>query len=158
MIERPITAADFRVEDSLGYLLKRAQRASFQLAEQAFRAEALSFVQWVALMQLRDGLVDTAGGLARCMGHDSGAMTRMLDQLEARGLIARERSRADRRVVHLRLTDEGASAANALIPRIAALWETLLDDFAPDEITLLRVMLQRLIQRIDTVTDMGAEA
>ncbi len=39
-------------------------------------------------------------------------VTRLLDRLERRGLIVRERERADRRVVRTRITAEGAALAD----------------------------------------------
>ena len=142
----------YRAVDSIGYLLRRAHKLSVPLAEQAFVGEDLSFTQWIALIQLRDGLVDTCGALARCLDHNSGATTRMLDQLEARGLIARRRSDTDRRVVHLTLTDAGRAAAERLIPSIARMWEAVLAGFPAEDLELLTALLQRLVVRLDAET------
>jgi DNA-binding MarR family transcriptional regulator len=100
-------------------------------------------------MLLREDVVDTCGGLARCLDHDSGATTRMLDQLEARGLIARQRSAVDRRVVHLVLTEAGRAATEALMPRIAGMWHNVLAGFDAGEVTLLTGLLQRLVVRLE---------
>ena len=137
------------VTDSFGYLLRRAHRGSAQLAESTFVGEELSFPQWVSLVLLRDGIADTAGGLARCLGHDAGAMTRLLDQIEDRGLMCRERSKADRRVVHLALTAEGRVAIARLMPKIDGLWEDLLEDFSVEEIAVFKSLLRRLVDRLD---------
>ncbi|TVV69716.1 MarR family winged helix-turn-helix transcriptional regulator [Sphingomonas solaris] len=145
----PIRLEDYHTTRSLGYLLRRAHKLSLMLAETMFVGLELSFIQWVALMQLRDGLADTSGGLARCLDHDTGAMTRMLDQLETRGFIARRRSRSDRRVIHLDLTAEGTAAANRMVPRVVALWNDLLVDFTPEEAKALGGLLQRLVARLD---------
>ena len=139
-----------RATDSIGYLLRRASRASSQLAENAFDGEELSFPQWISLVLLRNGIADTAGALARCVGHDAGAMTRLLDQLEERGLLRRERSKSDRRVVHLTLTDEGRSAIRRLAPRIAGLWDDLLEDFTVEEVGVLKSLLDRLVLKLDS--------
>ena len=45
--------------------------------------------------------------IARLACHDTGAVTRVLDRLESKGLIQRVRSESDRRVVNLQLTTEG---------------------------------------------------
>jgi DNA-binding MarR family transcriptional regulator len=135
--------------ESIGYLLRRAHKLSVALAEDAFVGGELSFIQWLALMLLREDVVDTCGGLARCLDHDSGATTRMLDQLEARGLIARQRSAVDRRVVHLVLTEAGRAATEALMPRIAGMWHNVLAGFDAGEVTLLTGLLQRLVVRLE---------
>jgi DNA-binding MarR family transcriptional regulator len=45
--------------------------------------------------------------LAERMQLERHTVTELVDRAERAGLIARERSSEDRRVVHLRLTDEG---------------------------------------------------
>lgn len=149
MSSQPYSAELYRPGESVGYLLRRAQKLSMPLAESVFVGQELTLTQWIALAQLREGLIDTCGGLARCLDHDSGATTRMLDQLESRGLIARHRSEADRRVVHLTLTDAGHEAVEALIPRMGQLWQSVLSGFDTEEVSLLTSMLKRLIHRLD---------
>ena len=141
--------AQYRAIDSVGYLLRRAHKLGVVLAEDAFVGEELSFTQWIALIQLRDGLVDTCGALARRLDHDSGATTRMIDQLAARGLVLRQRSDTDRRVVRLALTEAGRAAAERLIPRIAGLWSTILDDFAAEDVALFTRLLKCVVARLD---------
>jgi DNA-binding MarR family transcriptional regulator len=62
---------------------------------------------------------DTVAGLARDLEIDPGAMTRSLDRLEAKGLVRRERSTQDRRVVRLVLTGEGRKVARK-VPTVLA--------------------------------------
>ena len=52
----------------------------------------------------------SASDLCKGISYDAGAMTRMLDRLESKGLIRRSRSAVDRRLMHLELTDEGRAA------------------------------------------------
>ncbi|WP_156678310.1 MarR family winged helix-turn-helix transcriptional regulator [Sphingomonas profundi] len=151
MAETYDRAEQYTATNSLGYLLRRAHKLTMQVGEESFSDEDLSFTQWVALIQLRDGLVDTCGALARCLGHDGGATTRMLDQLEERGLIARQRSTSDRRVIHLSLTPVGRDAANRLVPRVAGLWDMLMEAFTPEEDAMLLSLLRRLIDRLSAV-------
>ena len=47
--------------------------------------------------------------LARAADLNPGAMTRLLDKLEARGILARLADPADRRAVHIHLTDAGTA-------------------------------------------------
>ena len=71
-------------------------------------------------------------------------MTRMLDRLEAKGLIERVRSETDRRVVHLRLTDAG-EAATAKIPHVlASVNNDFLQGFSEREWRQLRKLVERM--------------
>ena len=87
----------------------------------------------------------TVACLARDLETDPASMTRALDRLEAKGLVVRERSTTDRRVVQLALTEEGRTVA-ALVP--AVLSEVLnghLTGFSHAEWQSLLGMLRRML-------------
>ena len=75
-------------------------------AELAKLGHDLTFSQYITLKKLADG---TAGvtDLARAAELNPGAMTRLLDKLEAKGLISRVADPGDRRAIHIHLTDAG---------------------------------------------------
>src|SRR5689334_19625970 len=91
-------AETYRARDSIGYLMKRVTSMMTDRIEASFESHGFTFTQWLVLMYLRDGIGITTAGICREMRHDSGALTRVIDQLEERGLITRNRSREDRRV------------------------------------------------------------
>ena len=66
----------------------------------------LTFSQFVTLKKLANGMASVTD-LARAAELNPGAMTRLLDKLEARGLLVRVADPADRRALHIHLTDEG---------------------------------------------------
>ena len=138
----------FRSAKSLGYLVRRIHTLMMPRAEALFADAELSFSQWVVLVALRDGIGDTCADIARHMNHDTGATTRLVDQLETRGLLKRHRSTADRRIVHLELLPAGKAVAKALTPRIVDFWNRVLDDFTMEECAALLDMLTRLNRRL----------
>lgn len=105
----------------------------------------LTAMQWEPLILLSLGRADTVAALARECHMDCGAMTRMLDRLEAKELVKRQRSESDRRVVHLALTDKGREAAAAIPPMVREELTRYLKDFSEDETRLLISMLQRML-------------
>ena len=129
---------------SVGYLIRRAHTLMMPRAEAQFADAELTFSQWVVLMSLRDGAADTCADIARHMNHDTGATTRLVDQLEKRGLVARKRSTSDRRIVHLKLLPAGKAMAKALTPRIVDFWNRVLKDFTAGEAQSLILLLTRL--------------
>ena len=137
-------ASDYGMKNSIGYLVRRSANLLLPQMEALFSDQTLSFSQWAALMALRDGGIATAADLARNICHDSGSLTRMLDQLEERGLITRTRSEADRRLVALELTPRGRALITSLMPKVVGLWNELLGDFSHDEVRLLIKLLARL--------------
>jgi len=82
-----------------------------QEAEQLLKAAGLTGAQYNVLRILRgaepSGLACRAIG-ERMISHDPD-MTRLLDRMEKRGLITRERQSDDRRVVKTRITAQGLS-------------------------------------------------
>jgi len=134
----------FRLQDSVGYLVKNAFRALSDCVHGKFAAQGCSFQQWIVLMHLRDGMVQTVADLSRELRHDSGAMTRAIDQLEARGWIERQRNRDDRRLIELSLTAEGNAVADSLIPLAVGTLNAVLEDFSREEVQQLQSMLRRL--------------
>ncbi|MBK8309145.1 MAG: MarR family transcriptional regulator [Gammaproteobacteria bacterium] len=104
-------------------------------------------------MSLRDGISHTCSDIARHLGHDTGATTRLIDQLEARGLIARRRDKTDRRIVNLSLTDAGHAVATELMPRTVKFWNDMLAEFTAAEASTLIELLSRLLTRMESRTD-----
>src|SRR5690606_14351550 len=105
----------------------------------------LTAMQWEPLFLLWLGRADTVAALARESHMDCGAMTRMLDRLEHKELVRRQRSEADRRVVHLALTEKGCEAAASIPPVLREELARHLQDFPDDETELLSSMLQRML-------------
>ncbi|MGN6146952.1 MAG: MarR family winged helix-turn-helix transcriptional regulator [Rhizomicrobium sp.] len=118
-------------------------------AEAIFADQDLTFTQWICLMGLREGVAETNADLARHLNHDAGAVTRVVDELEKRGLLRRERSKADRRVVKLTLTPQGRAVARMHVPPIVDFWNRVTDEFTHQEIKQLLDLMARLIARLE---------
>lgn len=116
------------------------------------RPHGLTSVQWAPLMIISRGGNPTAASLARDLNTDTGAMTRMLDRLEAKGLLLRSRSATDRRVVELTLTDQGRELTTMIPHHLAAVYNAGLAGFTQDEFVTLKQMLRRIIANRDIST------
>jgi DNA-binding MarR family transcriptional regulator len=148
-------AETYRGGGSVGYLLKRAHSLLVDHLEPVLVASGFTFTQWVVLMHLRDGLALNATVLCAQLRHDSGALTRIIDQLEARGLVYRERSRQDRRSVRLYLTDAGRRTVDGTIPDVVGRLNEALGGFSRAELADLTRLLHKLIGPLE---DAGADA
>lgn len=131
---------------SVGLLLGRVRLTLLTRLDAELQPFGLSSNQFAVLKMLAQGHAHTAADICRLLHYDTGSMTRMLDRLEEKGLIRRQRSRNDRRVVSLTLT----SAGRDLFPRLQALATRLvgemLSGFTPAEIGNLKSHLNRLIE------------
>ena len=108
------------------------------------RACRLTHEQWSILTFLCEKPVATAKDIARSHGFDAGSLSRAIEELVQRDLLARERSRDDRRVVLLTLTPMGESLLRQLQPVVTSVWNSLLRDFDEPEVRFLINLLQRL--------------
>jgi DNA-binding MarR family transcriptional regulator len=142
------SADSFHLQDSIGYLVKRTQHLMRDRIEAVFATQGISFQQWIVLMHLRDGLASTTAGLCQELRHDSGAMTRLIDQLDERGFIERQRQSTDRRVVNLALTSSGRKMVESLVPLTVDALNGALAGFTKADVQQLKSLLHRIITRL----------
>ena len=140
---------NYVTQRSLGYLLRHLVKLLEPRAEAMFADAALSFTQWLALRLVHDRVVDNSAGIARMLCHNSGAVTRLVDQLEARGLMERQRDGGDRRIIRLATTAAGVAAIESVNPRMIGMWNELLGEYSHDEIEALLSLLTRLVARLE---------
>ena len=134
----------YRPEQSVGYLMRKVLTSILTQADTQLAAHDLTYVQWLPLYKLVMEEGNTLAGMARDLGIDPGALTRSLDRLEAKGLVRRERSTEDRRVVHLVLTDEGRLVAQKVPTVLAEVLNGHLRGFSEDEWKLMLQFLTRM--------------
>ena len=84
------------------------------------------------------------GELAEKLLVTGGNVTYVMDRLEAQGLVARERSGDDRRVVRAHLTTKGRRTIEGVFPRHAVFVEGLVEVLDPEEKETLRALLKKL--------------
>lgn len=136
--------ANFYPDESIGYLIRVCQQHASARLDQLFADEELSHVQWTALISIRFGRGLTCAALARDLAHDKGAMTRMVDAMEAKGWVERQRDADDRRLNILSLTPAGEIVAHRCRDRLIACWNEWLVDWSPAEIRSFIGQLQKL--------------
>lgn len=135
----------YRPQESVGYLMKKVISSILVQADTRLSCCELTYAQWLPLYKLVMNEGHTMAGLARDLEIDPGAMTRSLDRLEAKGLVRRERSTEDRRVVNLVLTDEGRAMAAQVPPVLADVLNGHLAGFSDDEWRQLLSFLTRML-------------
>ena len=133
-----------QIVESVGYKLLQLALAMRRETASRLLSLGLTEAQWRPLWMLKAGRADTPQALARALGVDAGAMTRMLDRLEAKGLIGRVRSLTDRRVTRLRLTATGEAATEGIPEVVAGVNNDYLQGFSREEFEQLNALLARM--------------
>ena len=130
---------------TLGLLLGRATLLKDRIIDVHMEPYGVTAAQFKVLIIMAQFDVDTPAELCRHLSLDSGSMTRMLDRLEQKDLLARQRSEADRRQVRLVLTDAGQKLAD-LLPEIGAnAMNELARAISPDELSSLEQILKKIL-------------
>ena len=130
---------------TLGLLLGRAAMLKDRIIDRHMEPYGITAAQFKVLIIMAQFAVDTPAELCRHLSLDSGAMTRMLDRLEQKNLLVRQRSEADRRQVRLVLTEDGQALAN-LLPQIGAeAMNQLAGDISPEELKSLEQILKKIL-------------
>jgi DNA-binding MarR family transcriptional regulator len=148
MAEPFYTVDNLEAPSSIGFLVKRCGGLMSQLAERRFATEQISFTQWMVIATLGRYERLTATALSEETCHDMGALTRVVDDLEEEGLVRRERTERDRRVVEIALTPQGRRYLQSGKRLVVELLNFLVGPFSREELETLIALLQRMMARL----------
>jgi DNA-binding MarR family transcriptional regulator len=154
-------ANDYCAEESVGYLMRRIMSSIILQVDRRLGECDLTNAQWAPLFKIRKAKTMTVAELARSLEMDAGAMTRLLDRLEKKGLCKRVRSTEDRRVVQVELTPEGEAAIADVPAVLSEVMNAHLAGFSKTEWQALKTYLQRMVANGDVMragVDVTAEA
>ncbi|RQZ18736.1 MarR family transcriptional regulator [Burkholderia sp. Bp9031] len=139
------TIKSFTLTHSVGFMLSKARNLIVAEMDAALKDLDITSQQMGILLSMRSGMAATPFELSKLLGIDTGLMTRMLDKLEAKGLLERSRDADDRRVVNLTLTEKGEEVA-ARIPEVAPhVLNARLRNFTKAEFAELSRLLHKFI-------------
>jgi DNA-binding MarR family transcriptional regulator len=112
------------IETEVLSAMRRLIRATDLDSRRLARQTNLSTSQLLVLGILADGSARTVGSIAEHVGLAQATVTSLVDRLEERNLVLRQRSESDRRQVNVMLTDAGralrSQAPTALQTRFLA--------------------------------------
>jgi MarR family transcriptional regulator for hemolysin len=136
------------IHAEIGLLISRIGRLWRREADQALAAHGLSEATAIPLMILsRRGKCVRQGVLADEIGVEGPSLVRLIDLLQAEGLVERREDPTDRRAKMLHLTALGeirADEINRVLRRVRAY---LLKDISGEDLSVAFEVLQRIEQR-----------
>lgn len=130
---------------SLGILLRQVRDALWarMALELSRRGHDLTFSQYITLKKLASGTRGVTE-LARAADLNPGAMTRLLDRLEEKGLVVRTADASDRRALNIEFTDAGLAIWKDIHRCGKRVLEIAMEGMDKDE----REQLQRLLVQV----------
>lgn len=139
-----VPGASSSLEAHLGYWLRQVSNHVSARFARALQAEDVSVAEWVVLCLLRETRDPTVTGLARATAMTRGAISKVVEKLEAKAFISRTAHSGDNRIQRLSLTRKGTGC----LPRLAAMADRNDDHFFGcldlGEKALLRKLLEKL--------------
>ena len=135
--------SSLRLENQLCFPLYAASREIIKHYRPHLEALDLTYTQYITLMVLWEEKEISVKQLGKRLFLDSGTLTPLLKALEQKGYVSRSRSKADERVLLVRLTEAGEALKlrAAEVPRQMAQCVRL----TPEEAAVLYRLLYKLL-------------
>ena len=106
--------------------------------------------QGAMLLSCSLGEVETAAELARLYAVELSSTTRMLERLERKGLVRRQRSAEDRRKVLIRITPAGDKLLRQALPKAAAVARSAWVGVTAAERAVLQRVAAKVLRNLGT--------
>ena len=133
------------LDQSLPLKLLKAREAVMDRFRPIFNAEGLTDAQWRVLRALAEHSPIDAGRLARLVVLRMPSVSRILRDLEERGLLTKARSPADGRLIDVAITQAGLALFAGTSPRSELRYRQIEMALGPEAYGRLMADLDRLI-------------
>jgi DNA-binding MarR family transcriptional regulator len=139
------------LDSYLPYLLNRAGARIASAFSEEVRPLGATLQMWRVLAALREQDGRRMGDLSATTSIEVSTLTRLVDNMEKKGLVVRRRDAADARVVALHVTPAGRRLTQRVVP-IARRYEIVaLAGFNVAEAEILKAALRRLYANMDVL-------
>jgi len=137
------------LDSYLPYLLNRAGVRIATAFGEEVRPLGASLQMWRVLAALREKDGRRMGDLSATTSIEVSTLTRLVDQMEKKGLVARRRDAADARAVALFVTAAGRRLTRRIVPIAERYERVALDGFGAREAAVLKAALRRLYANME---------
>ncbi len=149
ILDPDMEGADLPIEDRILRLLRRISRAVDIHSRQLSVQQGLTGPQLVCLRELRGSGRLTPSDLAKEVSVSQATVTGILDRLEARGLVHRERNPEDKRRVLVGLTERGQEAVSLAPQPLQARFARRLGNIPFDEQARIERVLEQIVEMME---------
>jgi DNA-binding MarR family transcriptional regulator len=136
--------------EQVGQAFKQAMVAVRRLrGRETHRPGRPSFAQYQLLFALEESEAPSSGELAQAADLSPATVTQMLDALVEHGLVTRNRSESDRRIVTCSLTESGRAVIAERRAGFQGCWNDSLAEFSAAELAVAAAVLDRIATMFD---------
>jgi DNA-binding MarR family transcriptional regulator len=145
-------SAVYRFSTSLPYLLTRLGTRMSDLFARELAWDGLTLQMFrVLAVLIETEEPQRLGAVSALTSIEMSTLSRLLIEMQRRGLITRERPENDQRSLSVLATPTGAALAARLIPRAAEYERLALGDLDPTRAAALKTELVQIYQRLDAI-------
>jgi DNA-binding MarR family transcriptional regulator len=130
--------------EELGMLIAKARKMVFAAATRQLDEAGESMLAWQVLAVLVRHGKQAQGEIAVALAQHPAGVSRLLDDLEQQGYVARCRDSEDRRRVHVEATARGERRYRAILPEVIRGVDRALDTLTESERRVLRDLLRKV--------------
>lgn len=140
----------FRLSDYLPYRLAvLSERVSKRLSVVYAEKYDLTVAEWRVIVHLSNSGAVSVREIHERANLEKPRVSRAVVKLEAAGLVKKDPSAEDHRLVVIALTDKGRDVLNGIIPEALSYEASLLKALSPAEITALNTITEKLHAVLD---------
>lgn len=154
----PASPPEIALTELPGHYIRRLHQISVGIFMQEAEPWGVTPVQYAALQTVRNQPGVDQRSLARLIALDTSTIGGVIDRLEARGLVQRNASKADRRVRLLTLTDTGQALLDAVMAPMQRAQARMLDPLPPAERSVFMRMLRQLVEANNALSRAPSES
>jgi DNA-binding MarR family transcriptional regulator len=129
--------------------LRRIMRSVEQYSRQLSISSHITTPQLICLMEIAASGPVTATGLSRAVHLSPSTVVGIIDRLEEKGWVARERNKTDRRVVHVAATERGRKLLEQAPSPLQQTLATALNGLPELEQATIALSLERIVDLME---------
>jgi len=141
------------LDSYLPYLLNRAGARIATAFGEEVRPLGATLQMWRVLAALRERDGRRMGDLSTTTSIEVSTLTRLVDAMEAKGVVARRRAADDARAIVLFVTPAGRRLTQRIVPIAERYEQVALAGFSDAEAERLKAALRRLYANMDGLRD-----
>lgn len=142
------TTSDGQTEQAVGFVMGIAYRKIVSLLQHRLKDHDITTEQWSVLYQIYQSQGMIQKEIAERAAKDRPTVTRIIDILEAKGLVRKQTAQGDRRSFVVFSTEQGKALIQATLPLERSVVEDVKGMMTPEEYVMLMELLQRIIREL----------
>ena len=144
------------LDNYIGFILNNVTRKFSQFTVNFFKEYNITPEQAGIIRRLGEEEGITQKDLAIRMAKDQTNVTRLLDQLERKGLVMRNRNKDDKRSFLAYLTDEGKELNEYIIPAEQEIMNIALRGISEEKKALLKEIISEITENLNLHSSLNA--